>query len=153
MYGNPYYNIQTRFQNTGSQPLPATNYVQTMQPVPQAVPMQPINSQIGLLGKSVDSIEVVKAMDIPLDGSISYFPLTDGSAILTKRLQSDGTSKTVIYKPVEENQENVPNFVTFADLEEAIGSIDIGDTKELKAEISQLKQQIKELKEIRDRKK
>lgn len=153
MYGNPYYNIQTRFQNAGSQPLPATNYVQTMQPVPQAVPMQPINSQIGLLGKSVDSIEVVKAMDIPLDGSISYFPLTDGSAILTKRLQSDGTSKTVIYKPVEENQENVPNFVTFADLEEAIGSIDIGDTKELKAEISQLKQQIKELKEIRDRKK
>lgn len=153
MYGNPYYNTQTRFQNVGSQPLPTTNYVQTMQPVPQAVPMQPINSQIGLLGKSVDSIEVVKAMDIPLDGSISYFPLTDGSAILTKRLQSDGTSKTVIYKPVEENRENVPNFVTFADLEEAIGSIDVGDTKELKAEISQLKQQIKELKEIRDRKK
>lgn len=154
MYGNPYYNTQTRFQNVGSQTLPATNYVQTMQPtVPQTVPMQPINSQIGLLGKSVDSIEVVKAMDIPLDGSISYFPLTDGSAILTKRLQSDGTSKTVIYKPIEETRENTPNFVTFADLEEAIGSIDIGDTAELKEEIRQLKQQIKELKETKDKKK
>ena len=41
-------------------------------------------------------------MDIPLDGSISYFPLIDGSAIITKQVQNDGTSKIMIYKPTEE---------------------------------------------------
>lgn len=53
----------------------------------------------GLQGQLVDSVDVVKAMSIPLDGSRSYFPLADGSAIVTKQLNSDGTSKTVVYKP------------------------------------------------------
>ena len=35
-----------------------------------------------LQGRSVDSIDVVKAVEVPLDGSISYYPLTDGTAIL-----------------------------------------------------------------------
>ena len=55
------------------------------------------NMAFGLQGKSVDNLEVVKSTDIPLDGSKSYFPLTDGSMIATKQLQSDGTSKIVIY--------------------------------------------------------
>ena len=43
-------------------------------------------------------------MDIPLDGTISFFPLTDGSAIVTKQIQMDGTSKTIIYKPSDEKE-------------------------------------------------
>ena len=54
-------------------------------------------------------------MDIPLDGRVCYFPLTDGSAIVTKQVQSDGTSKTVVYKPVEENKKESPKYVTFDD--------------------------------------
>ena len=79
------------------------------QPMQQPIvqPIQPIQN-IGLQGKSVDSIDVVKAMDIPLDGSVSYFPLTDGSAIVSKQLQMDGTSKTIIYEPIkiEDKEEN-----------------------------------------------
>lgn len=82
---NPYYNQPQRFQPTEPiQPINTQPYI----------PPQTNNTQQVLLGKSVDSIDVVKAMDIPLDGTISYFPLTDGSAIVTKRLQGDGTSKT-----------------------------------------------------------
>ncbi|HJG96258.1 MAG TPA: hypothetical protein K8V90_04045, partial [Romboutsia timonensis] len=71
-------------------------------PQPQTtIPNMRFNS---LQGKSIDNLEVVKAMDIPLDGSISYFPLVDGSAIVTKQLQQDGTSKITIYKPIEADE-------------------------------------------------
>ena len=80
-------------------------YPQFAQQTQQSYPQNPQNypqPTLGLQGKSVESLDVVKAMDIPLDGSISYFPLTDGSAIITKQLQQDGTSKTIIYKPFTE---------------------------------------------------
>lgn len=89
-YNNQFYG-QMQMQLPKMQP---TSPVQPMQPVEQYQPQQ-MYKQIGLQGKSVDSIDVVKAMDIPLDFSISYFPLTDESAIVTKQLQTDGTSKTV----------------------------------------------------------
>ena len=119
------------------------------QPVSQYVPQGTIfNKPIGLLGKSVDSVEVVKAMDIPLDGSISYFPLTDGTAIVTKQLQQDGTSKTVVYKPIqeEETKKTENKYVTVEELTNAIGEIDLSDLEDLKEELEDLKKQIKELK-------
>lgn len=46
---------------------------------------QPIqNKLLNLQGKIIDNLEVVKATDISLDGSVNYFPLADGSAIATK---------------------------------------------------------------------
>lgn len=128
---------------------------QPMQPQMQTMQQIPIQRQeIGLQGKSVDSIEVVRAMEIPLDGSISYFPLTDGSAIITKKLQIDGTSKTIIYKPVEENANNeTPKYVTIEELEERFKKINNNDIKD---DIKNLKKQIKTLSEdiedIKDRK-
>ena len=95
----PYNNqqIQSQMQQPAMQ-----NYT------PQAVQIQ------GLQGKTVDSVDVVKAMDIPLDGSVSYFPLVDGSAIVTKQLQQDGTSKTIIYTPNIEKKSSdpKPKYVT-----------------------------------------
>lgn len=98
---NPYY---------GQQPYTQPRY----QPIePQYVTQQPK----GLLGKSVDSVDVVKAIDIPLDGSVSYFPLTDGSAIVTKQLQMDGTSKIMVYKPLIEQKETVKT-ISYEEFEE-----------------------------------
>ena len=99
MYGNPYFAQQQRFQQ------PMIN--QPTQPQPYIPTIQPINNPTSLLGKAVESVDVVKAMDIPFDGSISYFPLTDGSAIITKQLQTDGTSKMVVYKPAQEDKKDV----------------------------------------------
>lgn len=81
-------------------------------------PTEPINmqSRAVLNGKVVDSIDVVKSTDIPLDGSISYFPLADGSAIVCKQLQIDGTSKITIYRPVNE-ENNIIRYVTAEDLD------------------------------------
>lgn len=136
MYGNHFYGQPQRFQPMDQLGQQFNNqYMSTIQQV---------NTQMNLLGKSVDSIEVVKAMDIPLDGSTSYFPLTDGSAIVTKKLQADGTSKTVIYKPVEESKGDT-KFLVMEDLENIIN--DINDMKDLKEQFSSVKKDIKELKD------
>lgn len=75
---------------------------QANMPQPVEIPMQTQNApQMALNrlnGKQVDSVEVVKALDIPLDGSISYFPLTNGSAIILS-LQMRHTSGQNRYAP------------------------------------------------------
>lgn len=141
-YGNPYY---FQPQNQRVQPIEQQNqpYVSPMQNPMQNSPLQ--NRQF-LNGKSVDSIDVVKAMDIPLDGSVSYFPLTDGSAIVTKQLQKDGTSKTIVYKPFEEDKKEVIQFATLDDIQNAINDIDLSDIQDLKDEIKEIKKQLKEFK-------
>ena len=136
-YGyNPYYSQQQRMQGIEQQQPMITTYQQPMQ----------LTKPSGLLGKSVDNIDVVKATDIPLDGSISYFPLTDGSAIVSKQLQMDGTSKMVIYKPIKENNDDSKKFVTFEEMQSELAKIDILDLEDLKDEIKEIKKQLKEFK-------
>ena len=137
-YGyNPYY-PQQRFQNVdqpSQQPM-ITTY---------QTPMQ-LTKPTTLLGKSVDNIDVVKAMDIPLDGSVSYFPLTDGSAIVSKQLQTDGTSKIVVYKPTQEDKKEAVQFATIEDIQDAINELDLSDIQDLKDDIKEIKKQLKEFK-------
>ena len=138
MYGNPYFAQQQRFQQ------PMIN--QPTQPQPYIPTIQPINNPTSLLGKAVESIDVVKAMDIPFDGSISYFPLTDGSAIITKQLQTDGTSKMVVYKPVQEDKKDAIQFATLDDIQDAINDLDLSDIQDLKDDVKEIKKQLKEFK-------
>ena len=136
-YGyNPYY-PQQKFQSNEqiNQPMMAT-YQQPMQ----------LTKPSYLLGKSVDNIDVVKATDIPLDGSISYFPLTDGSAIVSKQLQNNGTSKIVVYKPVNEEEKETLQFATLEDIQEAINDLDLSDIQDLKEDLSYLKKELKDIK-------
>ena len=145
MFGNPYYSNyrgenQLKYQPMPTQPINAQNYV----------PMPNLTNQVTLLGKVVESIDVVKAMDIPLDGSVSYFPLTDGSAIVTKQLQSDGTSKTIIYKPIEENSKDMPQYATMEDLKKEINKIDLSDLDDIRDELTQIKKDIKNIKKNKE---
>lgn len=89
-------------------------------------------------GKAVDSLDVVKAIDAPLDGTITYFPKTDGTEIYTKQLQRDGTSKISVYSinnsvQKEEPKNNVSN--------ETINKIYM-NIEELKASINEIKENI-----------
>ena len=135
-YGrNPY--IQQPIATPQYQPQ-STDYINQMQNAYQ--------KPLGLQGKTVDNIEVVKATDIPLDGSVSYFPLVDGSSIITKQLQADGTSRMVVYKPIETKQpkqvEVQETYITEKELDEKLSKL---DNKELKEEIEKMKKQIKDL--------
>ena len=97
------------------------------------VPYQPMqnyqnmNRYVNLQGRIVDSIDVVKGMEIPLDGSTSYYPLADGTAIVSKQLQSDGTSRMIVYKPMNTQE---TKYVTENDL------------KDIREEIENLKKKV-----------
>lgn len=160
MYGSN-YGYYTPTRNTGIQQQPINNqYMQqpTQMPINNYVqqPMIPTQMSIPstLQGKIVDSIETAKNQDIPLDGSTSYFALTNGSAIVSKQLQMDGTSKIVIFKPIEENkdidkgmEENIPKYVTESYFSEKIEKLDNSDVlNDLLDEIKDIKQDIKDFK-------
>ena len=120
-----------------------TEYQQPTQQYMQ--PMQ-INKPLGLLGKVVDNIEVVRATDIPLDGSTSYFPLSDGSSIVTKQLKADGTSKIVVYKPVEEDNKQQPTYITIDEFNERFSEINMDAIEDLIEDFKDVKKEIKDLK-------
>lgn len=126
---NPYIN---RFY--GQQ---QANMPQPMEmPMPQqTMPQMALNR---LNGKQVDSIEVVKATDISLDGSVNYFPLIDGSAIITKQLMKDGTSKLTIYEPKKEKD---IKYVTSDELDKKVKNYE-----ELEEQLEDIKKELKEIK-------
>ena len=96
---NPYadrMNFLQNYQQSLQQPLPPTQ-------------MSGAN-QMSALGKMVDSIDVVKATDIPMDGNAYYFPKADGTEVYCKQWLQNGTTRILTFKPVlEDNPNNVSN--------------------------------------------
>lgn len=88
------------------------------------------NQQMVIQGKIVDSYDVFKATDVPLDGSITYFPQVDGSVIYTKQLGMDGNPKINVYE-LRNNNENVVQTNT--------NNIQKQDIEKLYQEITELK--------------
>ena len=61
----------------------------------------PVQSQtLAPLGKIVESLDIVKATDIPMDGKLYYFPKADGSEIYAKQWLANGTTQILAFKPV-----------------------------------------------------
>lgn len=107
MQPNPYqsmnYNIQPAYQQYGYNPY----FQQPRMQQPQIEPLQTTNQfqqqlQSGINGRVVQSVEMITANDVPMDGSAAFFPMQDMSAILAKSWNADGTIKTVIFKPINE---------------------------------------------------
>ena len=118
---NPMYNNYGMLY--GGQPLnnPMMGYQERMAQIQQQYNMpQQCTQQFnnGLQGKVVDSIDVVKATDIPMDGNMYYFPKADGTEIFGKQWMSNGQTKIVTFKPVPEQSYNdvKPNNSTKFDL-------------------------------------
>ena len=98
-------------------PILPNNYSQQMinQPNPymdrlaqlQSMQQSMANQQAFLpLGKIAESVETVRATDIPIDGNAYYFPKADGSAIYTKRWLPNGTTEILTYAPIIEAETN-----------------------------------------------
>jgi hypothetical protein len=110
-YGN-YYNPAFFQQGFNPSMNAQQRLMQMEQQYPQQFSQQNIVSQAQqnvIQGKAVSDFETVKATETPLDGSVSYFPLTNGEYIYTKFLNfSTGMSDYGIYKKIinEQKQEN-----------------------------------------------
>ena len=123
-------------------------YIQNQRVQEQYQPTQPMQyaRPSVLQGKTVDNIEVVKAIDIPLDGSVSYFPLADGTAIVSKQLQQDGTSRLIVYKALTgEEKQAETKYITESDLKAQFGDFNPKDIKDIKEELKSLKKQIRDI--------
>lgn len=74
----------------------------------------------GINGKIIAEMSQITANDVPMDGSVAFFPKQDLSEVYAKSWNADGTIRTVTYKPVLDNEpKNVPT-----------------DTEKLKCELS-----------------
>ena len=94
------YQAFAQYQPMMQQPqMPQVQNPQIQTPAPAYSNMQ------GLNGKFVDSVESVKATDVMMDGSVMYFPATDGKTIYTKQLQGDGTSRILTFALVDQETE------------------------------------------------
>lgn len=77
----------------------------------QSMQMQQQRQVQTVNGRFVQNANEVNASDVAMDGSMSLFPKSDMSEIYGKAWQPDGTIKTVIFKPVSEEQAtNQPNI-------------------------------------------
>ena len=83
--------------------------IQRFQPQEQIQPQvqQPMPQQIaGINGRIVQTVENINANEVPMDGSMAFFPKQDMSEIYVKGWNADGTIKTIVYKPYTAPKDN-----------------------------------------------
>ena len=103
-YFNQYNQIPNPYMDRMAQ---LQQYQQSLQQ-PIVTTQTPVSNQMSALGKMVDSIDVVKATDIPMDGNAYYFPKADGTEVYCKQWLQNGTTRILTFKPVlEDNHNNV----------------------------------------------
>ena len=101
-------NYQTPTQNPYMERMAQLQQYQQSLQQPIVPAQTPVSNQMSALGKMVDSIDVVKATDIPMDGNAYYFPKADGTEVYCKQWLQNGTTRILTFKPVlEDNPNNV----------------------------------------------
>ena len=82
----------------------AYNPMQNIQRFQQ--PQQFEQMQQGIFGKVVQSQDSIVANDVPMNGSVAFFPKSDLSEIYAKQWSADGTISTMVFKPVQNDNLN-----------------------------------------------
>ena len=96
-------------------------------------------SQNGLKGRLVSSLEEARATSIDFDGSIFYFPDLANKRIYTKQINMDGTATLNMYELKEtpimnenpQTTQSINNFITRDEFEQVIGQIQQKLSKEV----------------------
>ena len=96
-------------------------------------------SQNGLKGRLVSSLEEARATSIDFDGSIFYFPDLANKRIYTKQINIDVTATLNVYElketPIMNENPQMPqsmnNFITRDEFEQVIGQIQQKLSKEV----------------------
>ena len=99
---NPYMPMQNPYMDRMNF---LQNYQQSLQQPAMLTPNSGISmtNQMSTIGKVVDSIDIVKATDIPMDGNSYYFPKADGTEVYCKQWLQNGTTRILTFKPVSED--------------------------------------------------
>lgn len=62
--------------------------------------------QSGICGKVVQSQDMIVANDVPMNGSVAFFPKQDLSEIYAKQWGADGKISTMVFKPIQNDNPN-----------------------------------------------
>lgn len=103
-------------------------FQQTLQPQLQNNPnLTPGLNMLASIGKVVESMDIVKVTDIPMDGNMYYFPQADGQAIYGKKFLPNGQTQILAFKPILEsepsNLSSEEEKVKIAAFDEVLGEI------------------------------
>ena len=113
MHQFPNYSMSNYPQYQQQQFNPYMQRMENLQQFQQAIqqPMVPTSmsgaNQFSPLGKMVESIDMVKATDIPMDGNMYYFPTADGNMIFSKQWMPNGQTRILTFKPLLEEESNI----------------------------------------------
>lgn len=137
---------------------PYMQRMENLQQFQQAIqqPMVPAqmsgaNQQFMPLGKIVESVDIVKVTDIPMDGNMYYFPKADGTEIYIKQFGIDGKTRILTFKPIlDDNLNTLSNEEEkskFDLLEQVLGGIQ-NDIKSINEKIDKMNKPARNKKEV-----
>lgn len=130
---------------------PYMQRMENLQQFQQAI-QQPIqNQQFAPIGKIVESMDIVKVTDIPMDGNVYYFPKADGTEIYSKQFMPNGQTRILAFKPISEDNPNILSTEQEKSLYEALNSVLVGiqeDVRTLNDKVDKISKPTKSKKEV-----
>lgn len=106
---------------------PYLQRMENLQQFQQALNPAPVQNQFPALGKIVESVDIVKVTDIPMDGNMYYFPKADGTEIYGKQFGMDGKTRILTFKTLLDDDSNNSSSedikTQFGEFGEVLGAI------------------------------
>ena len=134
---NPYMdrmNYLQNYQQNLQQPLVPTSMSGANQ---QAMPQQ----IVGINGRIVQAVENINANEVPMDGSVAFFPKQDLTEIYAKSWNADGTIRTLTFKPVLNDKTDILS----GDTEKLEFDLSEKATEGIMAKLNELSEKIEQL--------
>ena len=134
---NPYMdrmNFLQNYQQSLQQPLVPTSMSGANQ---QAMPQQ----IVGINGRIVQAVETINPNEVPMDGSVAFFPKQDLTEIYAKSWNADGTIRTLTFKPVLNDKTDILS----CDTEKLEFDLSEKATEGIMAKLNELSEKIEQL--------
>ena len=134
---NPYMdrmNFLQNYQQNLQQPLVPTSMSGANQ--------QAMSQQIaGINGRMVQAVETINPNEVPMDGSVAFFPKQDLTEIYAKSWNADGTIRTLTFKPVLNDKTDILS----GDTEKLEFDLSEKATEGIMAKLNELSEKIEQL--------
>lgn len=134
---NPYMdrmNFLQNYQQNLQQPLVPTSMSGANQ---QAMPQQ----IVGINGRIVQAVETINPNEVPMDGSVAFFPKQDLTEIYAKSWNADGTIRTLTFKPILNDKTDILS----GDTEKLEFDLSEKATEGIMAKLNELSEEIEQL--------
>ena len=144
MMNNPYMQPQNPYMDRMNF---LQNYQQNLQQPLVPTSMSGANQQamsqqiVGINGRIVQAVENINANEVPMDGSVAFFPKQDLTEIYAKSWNADGTIRTLTFKPVLNDKTDILS----GDTEKLEFDLSEKATEGIMAKLNELSEKIEQL--------